>query len=141
MTPHARYITNIYYMAPHHAALFVHQPELARTFCSDYMPWLEIPIVGLAEVSESEERRSSVPIYTQTLNATLCQRAPLLPSKDYIFLLRCADGTQFLLGTALRPYPQVSQILQVAGSTSGVSAHTLTITHTSTMPLMEIVKQ
>lgn len=136
---HVRYITNIYYMAPHHAALFVHQPELARTFCSDYMPWQKIPIVGLAEVSESEERRSSVPIYTQTLNATLCQRAPLLPSKDYIFLLRCADGTQFLLGTALRPYPQVSQSVQMSGSTSGTSAYMLTITQTSTMPLLEVI--
>lgn len=139
MTHHARYITNIYYMAPHHAALFVHQPELALTHCSDYMPWQEIPIVGLAEVSESEERRSSVPIYTQTLNAKLCQRAPLLPSKDYIFLLRCADGTQFLLGTALRPYPQVSQSVQMSGSTSGTSAYMLTITQTSTMPLLEVV--
>ena len=134
------YITRIYYMPAHHAHLFVHDPARGVTYCSDYMPWKELPIVGLASLEESDERQQSVPIYTQQVKATLCQRhADLLPSEVYAFLLRTADGRNFLLGDSRRPHPQASQTLQMAGRTSDTSAWSLLIKQSSPLPLLEIV--
>ena len=133
------YITHIYYMPAHHAHLFIHEPERGVTHCSDYMPWKELPIVGLASMEESEERQQSVPIYTQQVKATLCQRADLPSSEVYAFRLRAADGRNFLLGDSRRPHPQASQTLQMAGRTSDTSAWSLLIKNSSPLPLMEIV--
>lgn len=133
------YVTHLYYMPAHHAHLFTHEAERGVTHCTDYMPWKEIPIVGLASMEESEERQQSVPIYTQQVKATLCQRADLLPSEAYAFRLRTADGRNFLLGDSRRPHPQASQTLQMAGRTSDTSAWSLLIKNSSPLPLMEIV--
>lgn len=133
------YVTHLYYMPAHHAHLFTHEAERGVTHCTDYMPWKELPLVGLASVEETAERQLSVPIYTQQVKATLCHRADLRTSEVYAFRLRTADGRYFLLGDARRPHPLASQTLLMSGRTSDVSAWSLSIKQSSPLPLMEIV--
>ena len=133
------YITHLYYMPAHHAHLFTHRPELRLTHCADYMPWTEIPLHGLASIEETEEWQASVPIYTHTLKATPRSQAELHPTKQYVYRLLTADGRSFLLGTHQRPYPRAGQTLTIPGRPSEPATLALTVTLSSTLPLMEIV--
>ena len=67
----------------------------------------EIDIRKPAALVISTEKRDGVLVSDATLTFQTCERF-LQKGEHYVFLATCADGTQYLLGRAERPYPTIS---------------------------------
>ena len=90
-------------------------------------PWRDIPIAGLAELETSQDLEEGARTFSASLSATLCGDAFELPQRPLAFRLTCANGRQYLLGTAEPPYPYVAFALSLPSEPSDVTATTLNI--------------
>ena len=99
-----RYIHKIEKAAAKHLAMLQIMPDGVHALMPSYVPWEEIPIVGLAGLEVSDESADGVRTYTSKLTATLKDR-PLPDAEPMAYRLTQTDGRQWLLGCAERPLP------------------------------------
>lgn len=121
------HINRIDYCEARHlaSALIVEQAGIA--VIREAMPWNEIPIAGLAELTTSNEQEEGVRTFSATLSATLCGDAIELPPRPLAFRLTCANGRQYLLGATEPPHPFVSFPLSLPSDASDITAAALNI--------------
>lgn len=136
--PLLRYIRKIEYCAAYHLRRAIILPAQSQALVHEPMPWQEIPIVGLAEVETTEEVENGTRLTTTKLTASLCRRFQL-PTTPTAFRLTDTRGNTYLLGTAERPYPLITQAQTHAATPSERTGFTLTIQHTAENSLVEIL--
>ena len=83
-------------------------PHDRRAILRDVASWRTLPIVGLAALETSEEMENGVRLHTTKLSATL-EETFVFPERPIAFLASSVNGSRFLVGTAQRPFPLVSQ--------------------------------
>lgn len=75
----------------------------------DGLPWEKICLVGLASLEIEEKVESKCRIYHHSLKAKLLERVEVGNHK-WCFRLTAVDGSQYMVGSSLRPYPLVQQV-------------------------------
>lgn len=121
------HINRIEYCEARHIASAIIVPQTSMAIIKEVAPWREIPIAGLAELETSQEQEEGTRSFNASLTATLCGDAFELPQRPIAFRLTCANGRQYLLGTAESPHPFVSFPLSLPSEASDVTATTLNI--------------
>lgn len=137
--PILRHIRKIEYCAAYHLKRAIILPAQAKALVREPMPWQELPLVGLASLEVTDEVENGVRIYTSKLTATLCK--PFLhPKRPSAFRLTDVQGKQYLVGTALQPFPLVKQEESIASSAASQTAFTITIQYSSENSLVFIME-
>lgn len=121
------HINHIEYCEARHIASAIIVPQTSIAIIREVAPWREIPIAGLAELETSQDLEEGARTFSASLSATLCGDAFELPQRPLAFRLTCANGRQYLLGTAEPPYPYVAFALSLPSEPSDVTATTLNI--------------
>ena len=83
-------------------------PHDRRAILRDVAPWRTLPIVGLAALETTEEMENGVRLHTTKLSATL-EETFVFPERPIAFLASSVNGIRFLVGTAQRPFPLITQ--------------------------------
>lgn len=122
------HINRIDYCEAYHLASAVIVPENYSVIISEPMPWQRLNMVGLATLETSEEVGNGVRKHTAKLTATLCGDRLNLPARPLAYRLTCANGRQYLLGTADPPFPLTTQEDKRPGNAAETSAVSLVIT-------------
>ena len=133
------HIHRIDYSEAYHLASAIVLPETASALIREPMPWQRLPMVGLATLETSEEVKKGVRTHSAKLTATLCGGRLALPSRPLAYRLSCANGRQYLLGTADPPFPLTTQEDRRPGNAAETSAATLVVTIQSLLPLLNIL--
>ena len=102
------YIHKIEYCEAYHLQSAILMPHDRRVILRDVVPWRTLPIVGLAALETTEEMENGVRLHTTKLSATL-EETFVFPERPVVFLASSVNGSRFLIGTAQRPFPWVSQ--------------------------------
>ena len=102
------YIHKIEWCEAYHLQSTILMPHDRRAILRDVAPWRTLPIVGLAALETSEEMENGVRLHTTKLSATL-EETFVFPERPIAFLASSVNGSRFLVGTAQRPFPLVSQ--------------------------------
>lgn len=102
------YIHKIEWCEAYHLKSSLLMPHDRRVILRDVVPWRTLPIVGLAALETSEEVEDGVRLHTIKLSATL-EETFVFPGRPVAFLASSVNGSRFLIGTAQRPFPLVSQ--------------------------------
>lgn len=102
------YIHKIEWCEAYHLQSAILMPHDRRAILRDVAPWRTLPIVGLAALETSEEMENGVRLHTTKLSATL-EETFVFPERPIAFLASSVNGSRFLVGTAQRPFPLVSQ--------------------------------
>jgi len=116
--------------------------EMREVYIEDtYFPWKELTISGLAELEESVEQSNGVNRFTLKMTATVPHCAFYrLPEERLLWRLTDSHGTEWLLGAPRREFLPHSVLTRaLPGKSSDTSAMTLTVSLTSTLPLLQIV--
>lgn len=121
------HINRIEYCEARHISSAIIVPQTSMAIIREVAPWREIPIAGLAELETSQELEEGTRSFNATLTATLCGDAFELPQRPLAFRLTCANGRQYLLGTAEPPHPFVAFSISLPSEASDVTATTLNI--------------
>lgn len=121
------HINHIEYCEARHIASAIIVPQTSMAIIREVAPWRDIPIAGLAELETSQDLEEGARTFSASLSATLCGDAFELPQRPLAFRLTCANGRQYLLGTAESPHPFVSFPLSLPSEASDVTATTLNI--------------
>lgn len=119
------HINHIEYCEARHIASAIIVLQTSLAIIREVAPWREIPIAGIAELETSQEQEEGTRSFNASLTATLCGDAFELPQRPIAFRLTCANGRQYLLGTAESPHPFVSFPLSLPSDASDVTATTL----------------
>ena len=102
------YIHKIEWCEAYHLQSAILMPHDRQAILRDVAPWRTLPIVGLAALETSEEVEDGVRLHTTKLSATL-EETFVFPERPVAFLASSVNGSRFLIGTAQRPFPMVSQ--------------------------------
>lgn len=102
------YIHKIEWCEAYHLKSALLMPHDRRAILRDVAPWRTLPIVGLAALETTEEMENGVRLHTTKLSATL-EETFVFPERPVAFLASSVNGSRFLIGTAQRPFPLVSQ--------------------------------
>lgn len=102
------YIHKIEWCEAYHLQSAILMPHDRRAILRDVAPWRTLPIVGLAALETTEEMENGVRLHTTKLSATL-EETFVFPECPVAFLASSVNGSRFLIGTAQRPFPLVSQ--------------------------------
>lgn len=121
------HINHIEYCEARHIASAIIVPQTSIAIIREVAPWREIPIAGIAGLETSQDLEEGARTFSASLSATLCGDAFELPQRPLAFRLTCANGRQYLLGTAEPPYPYVAFALSLPSEPSDVTATTLNI--------------
>ena len=111
-------------------------PHDRRAILRDVAPWRPLPIVGLAALETSEEVEDGVRLHTIKLSATL-EETFVFPERPVTFLASSVNGSRFLVGTAQRPFPLVSQNTILASNSSENAVTEVVVNCTSQFPLLK----
>lgn len=137
MKPNLLYIRKIECCEAYHLRRAVILPAQATALVHEPMPWLELPIVGLASLETTEEVDKGVRITTVKLQAKIC-RSVTLPASPLSFRITDVHGKTFLLGTADAPHPVVAISMQVADNPRNEATHVFTLQEKSSLGLLII---
>lgn len=97
-----------------------------------------ISTIGLSSVEISDKIENKQRIFTTKL--TMFRTAKLLPgSKKLCFRVTTVTGSQFLIGCADKPYPIIQNDENLPSADTGKSGVTVTVTLTSTIPMLSIL--
>ena len=121
------HLNRIEYCEARHIASAIIVPQTSMAIIKEVAPWREIPIAGLAELETSQEQEEGTRTFNTSLAATLCGDAFELPQRPLAFRLTCANGRQYLLGTAEPPHTFVAFARSLPSEVSDVTATTLNI--------------
>ena len=132
------HINRIDYCEANHLVSAIVLPETASVLIREPMPWQRLPMVGLATLETSEAVEKGVRKHTAKLSATLCGGRLALPSHPLAYLLTCANGRQYLLGTADPPFPLTAQEVAMPSNAAETSAVSLVVSFQSLLPMLKI---
>lgn len=99
----------------------------------------EMKIVGLASIEMSDKISNKQRIFTTKLVAFLPEKVEIANHK-LCFRARTVQNEEFLIGTGSRPFPVVELSDSIPGSVSTKCGCTLTVTYTSTIPMLSILR-
>ena len=102
------YIHKIEWCEAYHLKSAILMPHDRRAILRDVAPWRTLPIVGLAALETTEEMENGVRLHTTKLSATL-EETFVFPERPVAFLASSVKGSRFLVGTAQRPFPLITQ--------------------------------
>ena len=102
------YIHKIEWCEAYHLKSALLMPHDRRVILRDVVPWRTLPIVGLAALETTEEMENGVRLHTTKLSATL-EETFVFPERPIAFLASSVNGSRFLVGTAQRPFPLITQ--------------------------------
>lgn len=102
------YIHKIEWCEAYHLLSAILMPHDRRAILRDVAPWRTLPIVGLAALETTEEMENGVRLHTTKLSATL-EETFVFPERPIAFLASSVNGSRFLVGTAQRPFPLITQ--------------------------------
>lgn len=130
-----KYIKKVEWCNARHLYLAVPLTDNIHVCCVDYMPYEELPVVGLASLEVSDAVDNGVRLWTSKLTATLPSR-PAVPNVPKSFRLTATDGTVYLLGLSERPYPVVTVKDDHPAVTKGICACTITAVLSGPVPAL-----
>jgi len=116
-----RYIKKVEWCDARHLYLAVPLTDNIHVYCVDYMPYEELPIVGLASLEVSDAVNEGLRIWTSKLTATLPER-PDVPNTAISLRLTATDGTVYLMGFGKRPHPKITVSDMHPSNASGLCA-------------------
>ncbi len=93
---------------------------------------------GLASMECESAVENGVVVHTATLTATLPGLAGPVPPAC-CFLMTAVDGSRWLMGTDMRPYPRVSYTRNLPQSPGDACVSQLTATWVSTVGIMRVI--
>lgn len=134
-----RFINKVEWCDARHLHLAVPFPDNITVYCEDYMPYRELPIVGLASMEVSDKVDNGARIWTSKVSATL-QSRPEVPNTPMSIRLTSVDGTRYIMGLSSRPYPVITVQDNVAESTTGQCSCLFMATMQGPMPILENVR-
>ena len=102
------YIHKIEWCEAYHLQSAILMSHDRRAILRDVAPWRTLPIVGLAALENTEEVENGVRLHTTKLSATL-EETFVFPERPIAFLASSVNGSRFLVGTAQRPFPLITQ--------------------------------
>ena len=102
------YIHKIEWCEAYHLQSAILMPHDRQAILRDVAPWRTLPIVGLAALETTEEMENGVRLHTTKLSATL-EETFVFPERPIAFLASSVNGSRFLVGTAQRPFPLITQ--------------------------------
>ena len=103
-----------------------------------YQQFSQIDTIGLSSVEISDKIENKQRIFTTKL--TMFRKEKLLPgAKKLCFRVTTVSGSQFLIGCADKPYPVIQNEESFPSAASGKSGATVTVTLTSTIPMLSIL--
>lgn len=102
----------------------------------DVAPWRTLSIVGLAALETTEEIENGVRLHTTKLSATL-EETIVFPERPVAFLASSVNGSRFLIGTAQRPFPLVTQNSILPSNSAENCITELVVNFTSQFPLIK----
>lgn len=132
-----RYIRKAYIMEAYHLATAIVRPWDGVAVIADYMPWKHLPTIGLSSLTVSESVENGIRIKNVKFTCTISEWQHL-PRRPVCLKLVCTDGTEWLMGRNLRPYPQLTQELSCPDRVSERTICTLTAQLTGAGVLMGI---
>lgn len=132
-----RYIRKAYIMEAYHLATATIRPWDGVAVIDSYMPWKQLPVIGLSSLTVTESVENGIRVKNAKFSCTLAewQRIPLRPC---CLKLVCSDGTEWLMGRNVRPFPLITQELSCPDRVSERSICTLTAQLTGVSGLMGI---
>ena len=102
------YIHKIEWCEAYHLQSAILMPHDRQAILRDVAPWRTLPIVGLATLETTEEIENGIRLHTTKLSATL-EETFVFPERPIAFLASSVNGSRFLIGTAQRPFPFITQ--------------------------------
>ena len=131
------YIHKIEWGEAYHLQSAILMPHDRRVILRDVVPWRTLPTVGLAALETSEEVEDGVRLHTTKLSATL-EETFVFPKRPVAFLASSVNGSRFLVGTAQRPFPLLSQSTILPSNSSENCTTELIVNYTSQFPLQNL---
>lgn len=98
----------------------------------------QLPLIGLADCTVTTKIENKTLIYTTTLTATLWGN-PEIAGQRRAFVLETIDGTSYLLGTDLHPYPLAQITENLPGNANDPSIVTLKVEYSDLRGLSRII--
>lgn len=132
-----RYIRKAYIMEAYHLSTATVRQWDGVAVIDSYMPWKQLPTVGLSALSVTESVENGLCSKNVKFTCTLSEWQHL-PRRPACLKLVCTDGTEWLMGRNLRPYPQLTQELSRPDRVSERTICTLTVQLTGSGGLMGI---
>lgn len=127
------YVNRIETCAARHASVVTVWPPSPEGVVSGFMPLIELPLSGLAQLEVSREVSDGLSLFTSKLTAVMA--CPVdEPVEPQVLRLTLTDGSQLYLGTSARPFPTVSLSTSRPSKASEQSAQTLTAEWVAPMP-------
>lgn len=97
-----------------------------------------ISTIGLSSVEISDKIENKQRVFTTKLTMFRTEKL-LTGSKKFCFKVTTITGSQFLIGCADKPYPVIQNEESFSSAASGKSGVTVTVTLTSTIPMLSIL--
>lgn len=134
------YITKVECCNCLHLANIIALPEKHMAICNSYLPFAEVPTVGLSSLTTEEDVSNGTRSHKTTLKSTICTFLVQDTSSQQPLAFRLTDveGRQYLLGHHDRPYPLVTQSMSAPDKSSERSVITLTVELQGSIPLLEL---
>ena len=135
--PMLLHITRLDFCEAYHLKRAVAIPPSSSVVIAEPVPWQRLPLAGIASLETSESVEKGVRRFSAKLSATLPERFAL-PERPLAFLLSCANGFRYLLGTANAPFPLAVQELRLPGNAAETSAVSLAVS--GQCPVIRVIK-
>ena len=132
-----RFINKIEWCDAKHLHLAVPLSDNISVSCVDYMPYQELPIVGLASMEVSDKVDNGCRVWASKVTATL-QTRPSIPKTLVSIKLTAVDGTQYIMGLSERPHPVVTVQDKCSGTPNGQCSCTWTATLQGPIPILKL---
>lgn len=136
-----RYISKVECCSIIHLSHIITLPEQRAAVCSSYIPFVEVPTVGLSSLSTEDDVSNGIRTHKTTLKATVCEFLEQQENEILAFRLTDVEGRQYLLGFCDRPYPLVTQLMSSPDKSSEKSIITLTVELQGSIPLLQLLSQ
>lgn len=134
----AKYINRIdFCSASLLTSMLVFPPSQDAVITGDAV-WKEIPIADLGSLEVSEELEDGQRIFTSKVTAVLCSEFEV-PTAPIALRLTLTDGSQVIVGTANRPYPETILSISRGNKASEQSAQTLQTTWKAPCPALNLL--
>lgn len=132
-----RFIKKVEWCEAKHLHLAVPLPDNISVYCEDYMPYRELPIVGLASMEVADKVDKGRRVWTSKVSATLPSR-PSVPNAPMSIRLTAVDGTQYIMGLSSRPHPVITVQDKFPDSPTGQCSCIFSATMQGSMPILRI---
>lgn len=103
-----------------------------------YQQFNPISTIGLSSVEISDKIENKQRVFTTKLTMFRTEKL-LTGSKKFCFKVTTITGSQFLIGCADKPYPVIQNDETFPSAANGKSGVTVTVTLTSTIPMLSIL--